>query len=193
MILALLFSALSISLSHYERMSEIVDKVSVVAYGVNMSEKLPLLVMVHGSPGDWKAMEKYMADSALQKKYRMIAITRPGYGESDSIKAYPDLQFQAKVVHAFVSKYANEQAVTILGHSVGGAVAMRYAIDFPNEAQKLILLAPTLSKRHEMPRIYNYVAKCKWVNNRISQQMRVSSFNCLNNLNRCLPFIRTYV
>jgi pimeloyl-ACP methyl ester carboxylesterase len=42
----------------------------------------PTLIL-HGSPGSWNAFKEYLQDTTLLKKYRMIAIDRPGFGYSD--------------------------------------------------------------------------------------------------------------
>jgi pimeloyl-ACP methyl ester carboxylesterase len=161
--------------ANMERIAVQVGDVAVVGYGSRLSAALPLLVMMHGSPGDWTAMSKYLQDSALQQKYRMIAFSRPGYGESDSTKAYPSLSFQAEVVHAFVDSFARGQSVTVMGHSVGGAVATRYALDYAVEVKQIILLAPTVSEKHEQPRFYNHLAKRRWAQRFIAQPMKISN------------------
>jgi pimeloyl-ACP methyl ester carboxylesterase len=151
-----------------------IDNRSFTAYGHLGDKTLPLLVMVHGSPGDYSAWRKYLDDSALLKKYRMIAIDRPGFGASDSTKAYPSMVFQAKVVHQFILQYAENQPVILLGHSVGGPVIARCAMDYPDAAQHIVLLAPAISAKHEQPRWYNWLVKNKWIRSKIPQEMRIS-------------------
>ncbi len=144
------------------------------AYGHLEDKTLPLLVMVHGSPGDYSAWRKYLEDSALSQKYRMIALDRPGFGESDSSKAYPSIVFQAQLVHQVVLEYAKNQPVTLIGHSVGCPIVARCAMDFPKDIQHLILLAPAISARHEQPRWYNWLVKNKWIRSKIPPEMRIS-------------------
>ena len=179
MLLALILISLSLTSLPIERIAVQVDSVKVAAYAANLSADLPLLVLLHGSPGDWTAMRKYLEDSSIQQKYRIISITRPGYGESDSSQAYPDLRFQGSVLHAFISKYATQKPVTILCHSLGGAIAMRYALDYPNEVQNMILLAPTVSKHAERPKFYNHLAKIPWINKRLRHEMQISNVEML--------------
>ena len=52
-------------------------------FAISGSDTLPTLVFIHGSPGSWMNYAKYMWDSSLLGKYRMIGIDRPGFGYSD--------------------------------------------------------------------------------------------------------------
>jgi pimeloyl-ACP methyl ester carboxylesterase len=124
----------------------------------DISEKKPLLVLVHGSPGKHGDWDKYLKNNDLQAKFRLLAIDRLGFGKSGERRAYPDLKLQAKVVHRFIKQYANGEAVYLMGHSVGGPVVTRCVIDYPNDVSKLILLAPAISAAHEQPRWYNRLA-----------------------------------
>ena len=135
----------------------------------------PLVVFVHGTPGDWKAWEKYLKDSALVQHFRMLAIDRPGFGESDSMHVYTSLEMQARVVHEWVRKFAAGQAVVIVGHSYGGPVAARYGIDFPDEAKNIVLLAPAVCAQKEKPRWYNQIARIGFVNKHLGQPMRITN------------------
>ena len=56
-------------------------------YAVCGDDALPTLVFVHGSPGSWMHYMKYMWDGDLRKKFRIVAIDRPGFGYSDFGKA----------------------------------------------------------------------------------------------------------
>ena len=173
----LLFPAITMAQTPKTILQKIVillDNQTVTAYGSLSDKNLPLLLMVHGSPGDYSAWRKYLDDSALLQKYRIIALDRPGFGESDNTKAYPNIAFQAKVVHQILLQYAENQPVVLLGHSVGGPIVARCAIDFPLDAQHIVLLAPAISAKHEQPRWYNYLVKNKWIRSKIPSEMRIS-------------------
>jgi pimeloyl-ACP methyl ester carboxylesterase len=151
-----------------------IDSIECAAFGFEMDSAKPLLLLVHGSPGDHSAWNSYLQDTALQKKYRLLAIDRPGYGDSDSSHAYPDLGFQAKVVHLFIAQYAHHQPVVLLSHSLGGPIVARCAIDYPTDAQHLILLAPAIAAQYEQPRWYNKLAKKDWIQRKLPPEMRIS-------------------
>jgi pimeloyl-ACP methyl ester carboxylesterase len=154
-----------------------VDELDCYAYSYSdMESEKPLLVLVHGSPGDYSDWNKYLKDSELQAKYRILAIDRAGYGKSikEGVLAFPDIAFQAKVVRAFAQEYAHRQPLVVVAHSVGGPIAAHYAMSFSEEIKALILLAPAISAKHEQPRWYNRMAAKSWVNKRVGQKMRIS-------------------
>jgi pimeloyl-ACP methyl ester carboxylesterase len=73
------------------------------------------------------------------KRYRVIAIDRPGFGHSDrprSIVWTP--QAQADLIAAALKKIGVPRAI-ILGHSWGTLVALALAVKYPQEIQALIL------------------------------------------------------
>ncbi|RTY80661.1 alpha/beta hydrolase [Flavobacterium sp. LS1P28] len=71
----------------------------------------PTLFFVHGSPGSWNAFKEYLKDTLLLKKYRMIAIDRPGFGYSDFGDAQ-NLREQSQRISEFIKK--NTCDVTII-------------------------------------------------------------------------------
>jgi pimeloyl-ACP methyl ester carboxylesterase len=160
-----------------------VEGLTCYAYSyANLEDEKPLLFFVHGSPGDHSAWDKYLKDSVLQQKYRIMALDRPGFGQSVSADtiAFPDLDFQAKVVRAFIKKYVHGQKVTLVGHSVGGPIVSLVAAKYPTEISNLVLLAPAISAEHEQPRFYNRLAQKKWLNKKIPFEMRVSQIEMMN-------------
>lgn len=130
------------------------------------SDTLPLIVFIHGSPGSWDAYAKYLTDSALQNKYQMIALDRPGYGLSDKGNALIAMQAQAAAVKAIIEAEGKGRKPLIVGHSLGGTIAARYAMDYPLELSGVLLLASALSPEAEKIKWYNRVATWKvaqWV------------------------------
>jgi pimeloyl-ACP methyl ester carboxylesterase len=140
----------------------------------DITERKPLLVLVHGSPGKHADWNKYLKDKELQAKFRILAIDRLGFGKSGERRAYPDLKLQAKVVHRFIKQYANGEQVYLMGHSVGGPVTTRCVIDYPNDVNKLILLAPAISAEHEQPRWYNRLAAKPFLYFFLPKDMKIS-------------------
>jgi pimeloyl-ACP methyl ester carboxylesterase len=176
-----------------EKLPLTVDNQQFMAYGCVKKTDLPLLIFVHGSPGDYTAWRKYLQDSALRQKYRLIALDRPGYGLSDSTKAYPNLAFQARVVHQIITQYADNQPVVLVGHSLGAPIVTRCAMDYPNAVAHLVLLAPAISAQHEQPRWYNLLVKNKWIRKQIPHEMQTSQDEMMAlpaELTAMLPFYK---
>ncbi|MEM9469931.1 MAG: alpha/beta hydrolase [Pseudomonadota bacterium] len=119
----------------------------------------PPILFTHGSPGRWHAWADYLLDNALKEKAFMIAIDRPGFGFSDIGTHQPSLQKQAKVIlDAVQSQLGKDQKMIVVGHSYGGPVALRLAVDYPEKIQSLILLAPSIDPDLEDNRWFNKLA-----------------------------------
>lgn len=79
----------------------------------------------------------------LEKNYHVLALDLPGFGRSSIPKGRYSPTNYAKVIAWLTDKYAKKNGkrkTTIVGHSMGGAVALRYASQFPNQIEKLILV-----------------------------------------------------
>lgn len=108
------------------------------------------LVFVHGSPGSWDAWKAYLADSTLKEKYRLIAVDRPGFGYSNFRRA-KDLTDQALILNELIQQLDNGQRVTLIGHSYGGPLIVKMALEKPALYQNLLILAGALDPAAEKP------------------------------------------
>lgn len=117
----------------------------VHAVAVSAADSLPLVVLVHGSPGSADAFLNYMADTALSSRVRMLAIDRPGFGYTSGFgKAEPSLAAQAAAVKAAVDHLAPGRRVILVGHSLGGPVIVRFAMDYPGQTAGLVIVAGSI-------------------------------------------------
>jgi len=114
------------------------------------SDELPTLLFVHGTPGSWNAFAGYLRDSVLLRRYRMIAVDRPGFGFSDFGEALP-LKEQSKLIGGLIGEWKNGQPFFLVGHSMGGPVILQLAIDFPSSIDGLIVLAGSIDPSLEKP------------------------------------------
>lgn len=113
----------------------------------------PTLFFIHGSPGSWDAYKEYMKDTLLLKKYRMIAIDRPGFGYSDFGTA-ENLQVQSKIIYDFIKKVDNDKPIILVGHSMGGPVVTKLAENHPNKYQQLVIISGSIDPKAENPEIW---------------------------------------
>src|SRR5690606_3588598 len=101
------------------------------AVSIGAADSLPLLVLVHGSPGSADAFLGFLADTVLSKRARLVSLVRPGFGYTQDFgKPEGALQAQAAAVHAVVEHLAPKQKVWLAGHSLGGPVIARFAVDY---------------------------------------------------------------
>lgn len=97
------------------------------------------LVFVHGLSSyalSWKKNIEY-----LKTKYRCIAIDLPGNGLTAYGPYSYSIPFFARVVHDFIQAMQLTR-VCLVGHSMGGQIAIYTATEYPDCASSLILCAP---------------------------------------------------
>jgi 4,5:9,10-diseco-3-hydroxy-5,9,17-trioxoandrosta-1(10),2-diene-4-oate hydrolase len=101
-------------------------------------------IFIHGSAPGASAWSNFRGNmpAFAGAGHRAIGLDLMGYGDSSkpTDRRY-DLDFQVKGVKALVDGL-DLGAVNIVGNSLGGAVAMRFALDHPALVKKLVLLAP---------------------------------------------------
>jgi pimeloyl-ACP methyl ester carboxylesterase len=124
------------------------------------NDQNPTLFFVHGSPGSWDAYKDFLKDSILLKRYRMIAVDRPGFGYSNFGEAQ-DLKTQADWIYELIQKVDNKKPIVLIGHSMGGPVIVRLAVDHPKEFAHLVVLAGSLDPKAENPELWRPVLKSK--------------------------------
>lgn len=79
---------------------------------------------------------------ALAQRHRVWAIDLIGFGYSSRVnQPVYSLQYFARAIREFMDKQAIARA-HLIGHSLGGAVTLQFAHDYPTRVNKLILIAP---------------------------------------------------
>lgn len=101
----------------------------------------PPLVAIHGTLMSLEDMWLGPVP-ALARHFRVIAVDRPGHGFSRRNGATDaDSWRQAALIHEGMQLLGLERPV-IVGHSFGGAVALAYALQFPEAIAGVVALAP---------------------------------------------------
>lgn len=110
------------------------------------SDSLPVVLFVHGSPGSWGGFIDFMKDTVLLKKVKMVAVDRIGFGNSDLGNGEKSLTVQAELLKPIVSKYKKSgRKIILIGHSLGGPVIARMAMDYPELIDNLIIVAGSIA------------------------------------------------
>ena len=118
---------------------------TIHAVSLHRDSSKPLIVFVHGSPGSADAFLSYLADTALSRLAGMVSIDRPGFGYTKGFgRAEGSLERQAAAVEAVVQRLAPEKKVVLVGHSLGGPVIARFAMDFPEKTAGLVMVAASI-------------------------------------------------
>lgn len=111
------------------------------------------IVFLHGWPGDHNLFE-YQFNYLSEMGYRCIGIDQRGFGNSDKPKDGYDYDTLSDDVMCIVNQLSLKDFI-LLGHSTGGAIAIRYMARHKGYGvNKLILCgaaAPSLIKRPYFP------------------------------------------
>ena len=100
----------------------------------------PILI-IHGASGNLGDMELRLAPALRAAGHRVITIDRPGLGlSSRNDPALNDISKQAELMVALMDQL-NVQAPTVVGHSLGGAVALAMAVNHPDRVGGLVDIA----------------------------------------------------
>lgn len=109
------------------------------AYSEGGTAGKPVLLLVHGLAGsrdNWNRVARY-----LTPHYRVIIPDLPGQGESrvgaDFDYSIPNL---TEKLRRFVEAIQVEKNLHIAGHSMGGAVSLLYAAQYPLDAKSVVLV-----------------------------------------------------
>lgn len=119
-----------------------------------------LVVFVHGAPGSSNNFFSYLADSLLLKEARLVSIDRLGYGESALGQAEPSIAVQAEQVRQLVQQFRAD-TVVLVGHSYGGPIVAKCAMDFPEELTAVVMLAPVNDPDNEPIFWYSHFGRWK--------------------------------
>jgi pimeloyl-ACP methyl ester carboxylesterase len=121
-----------------------------IHYAFTGSDTLPTLFFIHGSPGSWEAFSKYMKDSLLLKKFRMVSVDRPGFGFSDYGQPQ-HLDVQSLWISALFYRLANHKPMFLAGHSLGGPMVIKLGADNPGIFSGLVVISGSIDPGEEKP------------------------------------------
>lgn len=95
------------------------------------------LILIHGFGGD---LDNWLFNiDALGEKATVYALDLPGHGQSSKALANPGLHSLTEALGGFMDKLGIG-AAHLVGHSMGGAVAMQMALDHPTKVKSLTLI-----------------------------------------------------
>jgi pimeloyl-ACP methyl ester carboxylesterase len=103
----------------------------------------PPVVLLHGAgPGatSWSNFRGNVPE--LAARHRLLLVDQPGFGKSDKPAVNePMFTFFARAVRDLLDELDIERA-SFIGNSLGGGTTLKFALDFPDRADKLICMAP---------------------------------------------------
>jgi steroid delta-isomerase-like uncharacterized protein len=102
------------------------------------------VVLLHGFLDSWRSFEPVL--SHLPESIHAFALTQRGHGDASRPTTGYSVRDFAVDLAAFLEVLRLEAAV-IVGHSMGSAVTLRFAIDHPDRTSGLVLLGASASLR----------------------------------------------
>jgi pimeloyl-ACP methyl ester carboxylesterase len=154
------------------------------------ADSLPLVVFVHGSPGSLSAFIDFMADEQLLRSAQLITVDRPGFGESNFGYAEPSLEVQAAELKPILEKHRTQRPIVLVGHSLGGPVIARMAMDYPELVDGLIFVAPSIDPDLEPKEWFRAPLATpflKWMLPRVMRASNDEIYNLKPELQKMIP------
>ncbi len=100
-------------------------------------EKGSAIILVHGLGG---FIENWISNiGPLSKDHRVYAMDLLGFGRTDKAPLTPDLNDLVVFIHDFM-KTQGIASASLVGNSLGGGLVLQFALKYPEEVEKLVLV-----------------------------------------------------
>jgi 4,5:9,10-diseco-3-hydroxy-5,9,17-trioxoandrosta-1(10),2-diene-4-oate hydrolase len=103
---------------------------------------LPVVLLHGGGPGasGWSNFGRNLP--VFAERFRTLLVDQPGFGRSDRPPVTGNyFRFAADALAGLLKTLGIERA-HLLGNSLGGGTAVRFALNYPDRAGRLVLMAP---------------------------------------------------
>ncbi|MCA9935869.1 MAG: alpha/beta hydrolase, partial [Anaerolineales bacterium] len=146
------------------------------------------LVFIHGWLGSWRYWWPTM--QGLSARHRVFAFDLWGFGDSSKAKGMYSLQAYEEMLDQFIDKLGIATPVTLVGHALGAAVALRYTKKNPELVNKLVTVSLPINGGYINARLANsqpdsFVSKVLGKANSFSEidsEVRKTDQDAMNNL-----------
>ena len=113
---------------------------SIKLYYEEYGDGEEVVILLHGFLSSSKMWANdYVPD--LSKRYKVYVIDMRGHGNSNKVKIGCNLQQMADDIYQFVILKDIDECI-LAGMSMGGAIAIQFAINFPDKIKSLLLMNP---------------------------------------------------
>lgn len=126
----------------YESTSRFTEGAEVRLHYHEAGTGAPLILLHGGGPGAsaWSNWKQNIGP--LAEHFRVVLIDQPGYGRSDKPMIEGGMwTFYARTVRDLMDDLGLEKA-HFIGNSLGGGTTLKFALDYPERTDRLILMGP---------------------------------------------------
>jgi pimeloyl-ACP methyl ester carboxylesterase len=117
----------------------------------------PPIVFIHGLSGQMRNFA-YLQMDDLARSHRVIFIDRPGSGHSTrGASSSATISAQARTIAMFIESLGLDKPL-LVGHSLGGAIALAVGLNHPQCVSRLALIAPLTHVTNDTPRVFRGLA-----------------------------------
>lgn len=110
--------------------------VCVHEYHPEASETVVLLHGLNGSArDDWETQIELLA-----REFHVLAVELPGFDDPSKLPEHYSTAYFAEALAQVIKLYASSP-VTLIGHSMGGVIALHYALEEPEQLERLVLVS----------------------------------------------------
>ena len=113
----------------------------------------PAVVLLHGLGGFAESWRRTV--EALAPRYTVIAVDLPGFGRSAKPRARYSLGFFANALGGFLDGLGLG-SVSLVGHSLGGAVAVAFSLTRPTRVERLALIGAVVPGFYRLSLPYRF-------------------------------------
>jgi pimeloyl-ACP methyl ester carboxylesterase len=99
------------------------------------------VICIHGAgPGASAESNFKLNAGAFAEKFRVVLYDMPQYGKSGKVVlTEPRLAYNARILNGFLAAVGIDKA-HIVGNSMGGQVAMKFGIDYPDRLSRVVII-----------------------------------------------------
>lgn len=108
-------------------------------HGVELGSGAETVVLLHGLSGSWRWWRRNAPGMA--ERYRVLMPDLVGFGHSPATSRLPSPGETAELLATWLSRLGVE-TTHMVGHSMGGQIAVHFAVRHPDRLRRLVLVDP---------------------------------------------------
>lgn len=143
-----------------------------IGYAFAGNSKSRAIIFIHGSPGSKESWYAYLLNPLLASKFHLIAVDRPGYGDSGGDSEL-SLKKQAEDIWAVMKINNSEKLPILVGHSYGGPVIAQIGVLNPKKVGALVFVASSVDPELEETKFIQKIGNLWGIRSIIPNDLRV--------------------